>query len=896
MAGDVSSRSIRASVAARWLSLLACGVASPFASPAAAQPEVPREPPLEERSDAEDDDGEDDDGVPASGLTPPRLERFVDGPLPPDTLTPGQRVEVGLTLLIAADGSVTDATIAEGAGEPFDAAAVAAARQFVFRPATRDGTPIAARIGFRYVFEEPALEEPPPPLTGALRGRVLTASGDPVSSVSVELTYDDGTSQRSLTDEGGGFAFAELAPGAASVRIRAEGFTPLEQIEEVVAGEELSVTYRLRAAADGSEDGDEEEPELGVTAIVDRPQREATRYTLPREVLARMPGTRGDALRVIELLPGVARPPFGSGQIVIRGAAPGDSEVFLGGVSVPLLYHFGGLTSFWNSRLLERIDYYPGNFSVRYGRRIGGIIEVEPRDPTQDRNFHGVLDINLIDSSLLLEIPLWDNASIALAARRSYIDFFFSEVVPEGVFNVIAAPVYYDYQLVFTWRPTPEDRIRVLGYGSSDEFRTVFGEDSGTRPFNLELATQFHRAQAEWRHVFDDRFQQETTFAAGWTGLVIQAGQAFGFNAEFVPLTLRSEWRYDAHPQVKLRWGTDWTFTPVSLAFRAAGTPQQSEGQPPDSGSDQNRSEAAFTGSGYRPAVYFESSLQPVEAFTLVLGLRVDYFRDISAVTFDPRATFRWQLDSQWTIKGGIGLFSQPPEFQESAPGLGNPNLDAITALHTSVGVELRWDETFRFGLEGYYKHIFDRVVGTQNGLPPFFLNDGIGRIYGAELSARMGPTPGFPLIGILSYTLSRSERLDPGADWRAFDFDQTHILTTSVVWRIGDGWEAGASFRLISGNPYTPVVSQIYNVGTGAYQPIYGAVNSERNPFFTRLDLRIEKVFTIDIVRLAIYLDIQNVYNAQNREAITYSYDYRDQADVIGLPILPSLGIRGEL
>ncbi|MCA9604086.1 MAG: TonB-dependent receptor, partial [Myxococcales bacterium] len=693
------------------------------------------------------------------------------------------------------------------------------------------------------------------------------------------------------TDAEGRFSF-ELPPGEHLVDVATAGFVSQEETVEVVVGEAVSVTFTLAPI-------DEEaapEDELGVTAVIERPRREVTRRTLEREVLTRIPGTRGDALRVIELLPGVARPPFGSGQIVIRGAAPGDSEVFVNGVSVPLLYHFGGLTSFYQSRLLERIDFYPGNFSVRYGRRIGGIIEVEPRDPST-RDFHMVADINLIDASLLLEIPLWENAGIAIAARRSYIDFFFNDVLPPGTLNVVAAPVYYDYQLVFAWRPTTQDRLRLFVYGSSDEFRTAFDSDSFSRPFSLDLATQFHRVQAEWRHEYDGDFLvQDITFAGGWTGLTIGAGAFFGFDAEFVPLTLRSEWRLKVHENVQVRWGLDWTYTPTSLSFRAAGTPTQSEGNP-GSGASGARSEAAFDGAGYRPGLYLEYTLTPVEPLTLVLGARLDYYRDIEDWSFDPRVSARLQLDEQWTLKAGIGIFSQPPEFQESAPGLGNPDLGVITSVHASAGVELRWDRTWRFGLEGYYKHIFDRVTGTEGGVPPFYVNEGLGRIYGLEFSARIEATPGFPLIGFLSYTLSRSERLDPGGEWRPFDFDQTHILSTALVWRIGDGWEAGATFRLISGNPYTAVTGSVYDVGADTYRPIYGAINGERNPFFTRLDVRVEKVFNIEnVFRLAIYLDVQNVYNAENREAITYSYDYRDTADVIGLPILPSLGLRGEM
>src|SRR5690606_41830336 len=89
-----------------------------------------------------------------------------------------------------------------------------------------------------------------------------------------------------------------------------------------------------------------------------------------------MPGTRGDALRAIEVLPGVARVPFASseGPPPLRGSAGFDSRVLLDGVPVPLLYHFGGLTSFFNSKLLERVVLLPGNLASRIGRPSPGIV------------------------------------------------------------------------------------------------------------------------------------------------------------------------------------------------------------------------------------------------------------------------------------------------------------------------------------------------------------------------------------------------------------------------------------------------------------------------------------------------------------------------------------------
>ena len=58
-------------------------------------------------------------------------------------------------------------------------------------------------------------------------------------------------------------------------------------------------------------------------------------------------------------------------------------------------------------------------------------------------------------------------------------------------------------------------------------------------------------------------------------------------------------------------------------------------------------------------------------------------------------------------------------------------------------------------------------------------------------------------LYGWLAYTLSKSQILqNPGDPWRAFAFDQPHILTVVLGYRPTPGWELATRFRLVSGNP----------------------------------------------------------------------------------------------
>jgi outer membrane receptor protein involved in Fe transport len=180
--------------------------------------------------------------------------------------------------------------------------------------------------------------------------------------------------------------------------------------------------------------------------------------------------------------------------------------------------------------------------------------------------------------------------------------------------------------------------------------------------------------------------------------------------------------------------------------------------------------------------------------------------------------------------------------------------------------------------------------VGGDDGLE----NAGEGRIYGLETSARLAP--GGRLSGFLSYTLSRSERNDHGMEWRLFDFDQTHILSAAAMLALRGGWILGSTVRVISGSPRTPVVDSVYDANRDVYRPLYGAVNSERNPPFFQLDLRLEKKWTAGWGDVTAYLDVQNATNARHVEGETWNYDYTRSGRVYGLPILPSVGLRGEL
>jgi hypothetical protein len=651
------------------------------------------------------------------------------------------------------------------------------------------------------------------------------------------------------------------------------------------------------AAANAAAADDELELEFEGTAEVEAPPRDVTKRSVESQVVRNMPGTRGDALRAIEIMPGVARTSMGQGDPILRGAAAGESQVLLDGIPVPFMFHFGGLTSFMSSRLVGKLDVYPGNFSARYGRAVGGVIDIAMRDPNTDK-LHAALDVNLIDSSAFVETPVTENLSVAAAIRRSNIDFVFENFVPADTYSVVAAPTYFDYQALASYRINSATRVRLLGYGSRDALQLFFARPNDDDPGlagNIRGKIQFHRLSLQLSHHGANGVSGFANVTAGRIGLLQHIGESEQkFDA--TELYGRAEASFELHRSLRLTAGSD--FYGWFLAGKYHGPqPGSAEGDPTDGDplagqrSITVRDDAVVVP---QPAAYLELAYRPVSPLLISPGVRVDYYGEIQDTSVDPRVAVRFEVTPTTALKGGVGYYSQPPQSWQSIPGIGNPDLKHFRALQTSAGIEQKLGNDAKLTAEGFYKRVEDIVIGTENREAPQFVNQGQGRIYGGELAGQARwRSDGF---AYLAYTLSRSERRRDGGDWRLFDSDQTHVLALAASQGLGRGWNVGFRFRLVTGNPTTPINGATYDVRTGVYLPAYGATNSRRDPTFNQLDVRVEKVWHVGPGKIAAYLDVQNVYAAQNPEGYRYSFDYSKRERVSGVTLFPNLGLRGEL
>ena len=99
--------------------------------------------------------------------------------------------------------------------------------------------------------------------------------------------------------------------------------------------------------------------------------QETVEISLSGDELRRIPGTQGDTLKAVQNLPGVARAPFGGGQLIVWGSSPFDTRTYVDGVYIPTLYHFGGLRSTVNSEFVSALKFLPGRTVLSHGTTSG---------------------------------------------------------------------------------------------------------------------------------------------------------------------------------------------------------------------------------------------------------------------------------------------------------------------------------------------------------------------------------------------------------------------------------------------------------------------------------------------------------------------------------------------
>jgi TonB family protein len=875
----------------------------------------------------------------------PELRVFVKAEYPAVLIKKGVTGSVLLDLVVNDSGRVDSVAVVQSLNPALDTSAAKAAAQFVFSPAIAGGNPVAVLLQYAYRFSidsvVTAIEQ-----VANLKGHLFErGTRTPLQNATVVVSFPDTTSDTTLavpfsvylnkigsfggqylsgnslittTDSLGGFELKSLPSCTVLVKTIIPDFEILVDHLTIKHSEVTDVIYRLQRVSDGGNE---------IVVYGKAEKKEVAQRTLTLNEVRKIPGLGGDAVKVVQALPGVARSAFSWGSIIIRGSGSGDSHFYVDGVTIPVLFHFSGIKSTYNSDALASVDLYPGGFGTRYGNATGGVIEIKGRKAKTDR-YHGYLDANLFDASFLVEGPITSKISFLASGRRSYI----AEALSLGLkiadtkLPFTLAPYYWDYLARLDYNISKAQHAYVTLFGSRDKLDITMNQARGAGSSEVSkdknkiiTETTFNLGIAGWEWDISRKFKNDFKYALC---RIKERSAALGFfsqKGDALAHYLRDEFTYNASPLLKWNLGIDFQIIPYNLDLAT---------------SDQTgaivHDKEHFNLGPYGAYIYAEFS--PTPKIKLTPGLRYDYYPELQhkgsivpefwdynsfnnncGISGDPslRISARYELAKGNILKASAGTYNNTPQPQGQSidKKWGTPTLPTQKAAQYVLGYEWKITDLISVDVQGYFNKQWDITrppgkteIAKNPGLASTkYLHNGMARMEGLELLLKHDQGKRF--FGWLSYSLSRSERWDYDENrWAIYAQDQTHILQFIGSYKFARSRELGIRLRYVTGNPTTPVLGADYFDWTNrTYVEKTGSLNSDRMDPYTSLDLRYEKKFTFKLWQLYTYLEVTHLenwfgkgYKSPETGSYSWNYDFTKKS-VISDITRPALGLKIE-
>jgi hypothetical protein len=744
-------------------------------------------------------------------------------------------------------------------------------------------------------------------LTGSVRDRLTQET---LIGATIRL---EGSELAANTDVEGNFRIANIPPRSYNVTVKYLGYLPLTKYNVVITN------------GNANQLNLEMEPDVAtldeVTVRENRSVRIASVETplsiqnLSVEEIKSNPGGNFDISKVLQALPGVGAGAGGGGarnDLIIRGGGPSENVFYLDGVEIPVINHFatqgaaGGPTGILNVSFIEDATLVTSAFHARYDNPLSAVLQFKQRDGNPER-FQGNFRLSGTEAALTAEGPLGRKTTFLASARRSYLQFLFQAL------GLPIRPDYWDFQYKITHKINAKTTLSSLGVGAIDEFYFaapkdatpenlyVLGSVPGINQWNYTQGFTLKRLidNGFWnltfsRNMFDNRFDQ---FEDNWRGdQRDEAKRKLGVKSQEIENKLRFDynryagnWKYAFGAGLQYVKYNNRTFNRLLPEVRDAQGNIVQPGVTINFATDIDFFKYGFFGQVNR--TFFRERL----AFSA--GLRTDgnTFAAQGAElwrTLSPRASLSFAVAEKWKINASTGRYFRIAPytvlgFRDENNALVNRDLPYLRSDHFVAGLEYVPTPTLRVTLEGFFKKYANYMVSSRDGISLANLGgdygilgneqvtgDGRGEAYGMELFVQQKLRNNLFFTG--SYTLfwsrfsGRDARLIPSA------WDNRHLVSALIGYKLPRNWEIGGKFRLQGGVPYTALdtaASRRNYALTGLGTLDFDNLNALRLGNFSQLDIRIDKKWNYRRATLDLFLDIQNILAAKSPAPPTYTF-----------------------
>jgi hypothetical protein len=719
----------------------------------------------------------------------------------------------------------------------------------------------------------------------AIKGVVIDArTGSPLPRILVAV--EAGPSAETAPD--GTFLLEDIASGPARLSVSAVGYGLVQRTVQLPPGGILELKIPLSEGAAAYTES--------VTVTADRFQRPEpvpAQQVLGSSELQNLRGVlTDDALRAVQVMPGVATGDDFRSEFSVRGSDFAHLNFTLDGFATPFVMHMvraveeranTGSVSMINSDVLDTVTLSNGGYPQRSGNRTGAELSFVVREGSRDRTVVR-MSVSGTSASATVEGPLGRTrrGSWLVSARKSYLDLIINKLREEGLsFSFGDAQAKFRYDLSSSQSAaltiiTGKSRLRELPEQPDDQDEFVGDNASAI-------------AIGSWR----------TTFRRG----VLSAGLLGATNRFRNHIETGLNREKGSNDQVAVRSDLSLRLAPrlsmdSGVLLEHANESQQKQRFSGTTATVLNN----YRADASRQGAYARVRIDAGSRLVISPGARVDHSGLTHQTTGSPWIQSELTLPGRFVMRAGGGVYQQFADFDEVVGAFAGTALAPERSIHADVSLDHRLSPSTRVQVTLYHRDD-ENVIRRPNADTRLVA----GRVIRGNLSARYetrldGYAQGVELMlqrsspqgfsGWFSYAFGENRYTDTvtGESYWG-DLDQRHTLNAYVFYRFSHRFSASAKYRMGSNFPIPG-----YYALQGDRYFLSEQRNESRLPVYGRLDLRANRTYAWGRRRLTVFAEVINVLNQDNVRfnppAVNSSTRQVTRLFDSLVPIVPSAGV----
>jgi outer membrane receptor protein involved in Fe transport len=698
--------------------------------------------------------------------------------------------------------------------------------------------------------------------------------------------------------------------------------------------------------------------EVAVYSSSEKEQQEVSSISIQSEEIAKISSIASDVFHSVQALPGISVNNELSAKFNVRGGNSDENLVLVNDTQVYEPFHVkeadNASVGIFNMDMMKKVNLITGGFSAQYGDRLSSVLNIEYREGNREK-YAGSVTASMTNFTGLFEGPLFSSGSFLLGARKSYTEYILSLIEDAKPMTIS----FYDVQGVLTQDLSGKDKLQVKFIHAGDDYKldpawTTINPTVANGSFNgsparftwnendferesaryfsnlvdvknslflsndalLAVSLSYYDQIDEEDHIYTEQYRNNFTTTANPDRKYFHDSyyeQPYQNTLRIKTLEPKISLQARVTPFYEIRSG----FSYMNIRYnqdkvdRSTQIIKKNYEHYPDTSATvleehYNPFSPSITPKSYKLSGYVENLLQVGEHLMVNAGARIDYFDFNKDFTTSPRLSASYNFGDGIMLRGAWGHYYQAPIYaQLSASVASDTNTQSQKAVHYILSLErtsaLGADErgSFTVKVEGYYKKYSSLISSSRSPNGQIYYsrrNDATGHASGLDLfvSLRVSGYYGWLSYGLLS---AKEDLLaDTKGEFPRYT-DQRHTLSFVNDIDLGKLWSLNLQFTYGSGFAYTPSYQQ-YNSQTHRYEWVQGERNSEYLPAYSRVDVRLSKMFELFGLPTRAFVDVSNILNEENVYGYRYRYDnsaapYREE--ILLWPILPTFGLTVE-